>query len=51
MTMKQPFDALAEGSVSEINRGDKTAIELFRAGVRGWAAGLRQCLNDGTTSA
>jgi len=27
------------------------AIELFIAGIRGWEAGLRQCLNDGTTSA
>ena len=31
--------------------GDKTAIELFIAGIRGWEAGLRQCLNDGTTPA
>jgi hypothetical protein len=29
------------------NRGDKTAIELFVAGVRGWEAGLRRRLEDG----
>ena len=33
------------------SRGNKTAIELFSAGIRGWEAGLRQCLNDGTISA
>jgi hypothetical protein len=27
-----------------MNRGDKTAIELFLAGVRGWEAGLRRFL-------
>ena len=26
------------------SRGDKTAIELFVAGVRGWEAGLRRFL-------
>jgi len=49
--MRKPFDVLAEGLVSEKSRGDKTAIELFIAGIRGWEAGLRQCLNDGTMSA
>jgi len=24
------------------NRGDKTAIELFLTGIRGWEAGLRR---------
>jgi hypothetical protein len=28
-------------------RGDKTAMELFIAGVRGWEAGLRRWLDDG----
>jgi hypothetical protein len=28
-------------SYSKVNRGDKTAIELFLAGIRGWEAGLR----------
>ena len=37
--------------MSPRSRGDKTAIELFIAGIRGWEAGLRRCLNDGTTSA
>jgi hypothetical protein len=40
--MRKPFNALAEGLVSENSRGDKTAIELFIAGVRPWEAGLRQ---------
>jgi hypothetical protein len=29
------------------NPDDKTAIELFVAGVRGWQAGLRRRLDDG----
>jgi len=29
------------------SRGDKTAIELFIAGVRGWEAPLRRQLEDG----
>jgi len=28
-------------------RGDKTAIELFIAGLRGWEAGLRRRMDDG----
>jgi hypothetical protein len=46
-----PFDFFAEGLVSKDSRGDKTAIELLIAGIRGWEPGLRQCLNDATTSA
>jgi hypothetical protein len=38
--MRKPFDVLAEGLVSDKSRGDKTAIELFLAGIRGWEAGL-----------
>jgi hypothetical protein len=49
--IRKPFDVLAEGILSEKSRGDKTTIELFVAGIRGWEAGLRQCLNDGTMSA
>jgi hypothetical protein len=29
------------------SRGDKTAIELFLAGIRGWEAGLRRRMDDG----
>jgi len=36
--MRRPFNALAEGLVSENSRGNKTAIELFVAGVRGWGS-------------
>ena len=44
--MKKPFDVLAEGLLSENSRGDKTAIELFVAGVRGWEAGLQRFLGS-----
>jgi hypothetical protein len=29
------------------NRDDKTAIELFLAGVRGWEAEIRRRMEDG----
>jgi len=32
--MRRPFNALAEGLVSENSRDDKTAIELFLSGVK-----------------
>jgi hypothetical protein len=34
--LRKPFDVLAEGLVSEKSRGDRTPLELFIAGVRGW---------------
>ena len=37
-TIRKPFDVLAEGLISDLSRGDKTAIELFVAGVRGWGS-------------
>ena len=46
--MKKPFDVLAEGLISKNSRGDKTAIELFLAGIRGWEAGLRRWMDNGT---
>jgi hypothetical protein len=45
--MRKPFDVLAEGLISKNSRGDKTAIELFLAGLRGWDVSLRQRLDDG----
>jgi hypothetical protein len=36
--MRKPFDVLAERLLSKNNRGDKTALELFVAGVRGWGS-------------
>ena len=33
---------LAEGLISEKSRGDKTAIELFLAGVQGWEVRLQR---------
>ena len=46
-TMRKPFDVLAEGLLLKNSRGDKTAIELFLAGVRGWKVGIRRRLDDG----
>jgi hypothetical protein len=48
---KKPTAEFDDGLPKTSSRGDKTAIELFIAGIRGWEAGMRQCLNDGTTSA
>jgi hypothetical protein len=42
--IRKPFDVLAEGLLSEKSRGDKTAIELFLAAIRGWEAGLQRIL-------
>lgn len=49
-TMRKPFDVLAEGLLVQSSRGDKTAIELFIAGIRGWEAGLRRRLENGKSS-
>ena len=48
---QKPFDVLAEGLISENSRGDKTAIELFLAGVGGWDAGLSRRMVDSETMA
>jgi len=32
------------------SRGDKTAMELFLAGVQGWEAGLRRQMDDGNAA-
>jgi hypothetical protein len=47
--MKKPFDVLAEGLISKNNRGDKTAIELFLAGIRALPVSLRATLICATT--
>ncbi len=39
-TMRKPFDVLAEGLEIENSRGDRTAIELFRASLRDWPMSL-----------
>ena len=38
----------ADGIFGSVNRGDKTPLELFLAGIRGWDGGLRHQVNDGT---
>jgi hypothetical protein len=45
--MSKPFDVLAEGLIVKKDRGDKTQLELFIAGVRGWEAYPRRRLDDG----
>jgi hypothetical protein len=40
--MRKPFDVLAEGLLLKKSRDNKTAIELFLTGVRGWEAGVRR---------
>jgi hypothetical protein len=45
--MRRPFDVFAEGLLSAKSRGDKTQLELFIAGVRGWEAYPRRRLDDG----
>jgi hypothetical protein len=47
-TTTKPFDVLAEGLLSEISRGDRTAIELFVVGIRGWDGHLRGQVNNGS---
>ena len=37
---RKPFDILAERPSIQLSRGDKTAIELFRRGVRDGAGTL-----------
>ncbi len=44
--IRKPFDDLAEGLLLKNSRGDKTAIELFLAGIQGWQAGLRRRMDD-----
>ena len=44
LTMKKPFDVLAEGLISKNSRGDKTAIDLFVAGARSWEGRWLLCL-------
>jgi hypothetical protein len=44
---RKPFDVLAEGLASENSRDDKTSIELFLAGIRGWESLLQKRLDDG----
>jgi hypothetical protein len=34
----------------EVSRDDKTAIELFIGGVRGWEAGLRRRLESANSN-
>jgi hypothetical protein len=42
--MRRPFNALAEGLVSENSWDDKTVIELFLAGLSNWSGEMHRCL-------
>lgn len=44
---RKPFDVLAEGLIVSSSRGDKTAIELFLAGVQSLELGIRRRLDGG----
>jgi hypothetical protein len=46
MTDRSPFDLLVEESFLKTSGEDRTAIELFIAGVRDWEAGLRRFLDS-----
>jgi hypothetical protein len=45
---KQPTAKTDDGPRSENSRGDRTPLELFIAGVRGWEAYPRRRLDDVT---
>jgi hypothetical protein len=45
-TKRKPFDVLAEGLDLKNSRGNRTALELFMAGVRAWGDCLRQSVTD-----
>ncbi len=45
--IRKPFDVLAEGLLPEKSRGDKTAIELFVAGLQGLPGTIRAILCSG----
>lgn len=42
--MRKPFDALAEGLLSQTSRGDRTPVELIVAGIQAWEPGIRALL-------
>jgi hypothetical protein len=45
--MRKPFDVLVEGRFLKESGEDRTPIELFIAGVRGWEAPLRRQMEGG----
>jgi len=44
-TKRKPFDFFVERLDLKKNRGDRTPLELFLAGLRGWDGGLRSSIN------
>jgi hypothetical protein len=46
-TREKPIAANDDGLLVPSSWGDKTAIELFLAGIRGWEAELRRRMGDG----
>ena len=51
LTKRSPFHWLSEQAFLNDSRDDKTAIELFIAGVQCWEAGLLRQLNNGNSKA
>ena len=49
-TQNPHVSGLKGDSLGNVSREDRTAIELFVAGVQGWEAGLRRRLGDGKPS-
>jgi hypothetical protein len=47
--MNKPFDVLAEGLISKNSRDDRTAIELYRAGVQELEATIRAMVWQAST--
>ncbi|MBC8113829.1 MAG: hypothetical protein H7062_05590 [Candidatus Saccharimonas sp.] len=45
--MRKPFDVLVEGLLVSSSRDDRTAIELFLAGLGSWDTGVRRQLGNG----
>jgi len=45
--MRKPFDILAEGRFLKTSGEDRTTIELFIAGVRGWDIDQRRRIDEG----
>jgi hypothetical protein len=45
--MRNPLNLLAEGLIAKKDRGDKTPLELFLAGIASWDAVSRRRMEDG----
>jgi hypothetical protein len=46
ISRKKPTARNDDGPPEKSNRGDRTPLELFLVGIRGWEGALRRRLND-----